>query len=433
MTDDFGLDFTHDPGPIDGSYFMPQSLGSGAAIFDVQGDGHSVGIYLLHNAGPDSSSKNRLFLRQADGKFKDISAGSGLDFAGYCMGVAVGDVNNDGLPDVYVSEYNGGRLFLNRGHGRFEEARAGGIDKQVWGTAASFLDYDRDGWLDLVVVNYVALDPTFPCTRLNGEGRDYCHPQNFTGTVTRLYRNRGRDSKGQWLGFEERTEAAGLGRTLGPGLGVLCADFDGDGWPDIFVANDSKANHLWINQKNGTFREEAILRGLAFNTGGQALANMGVAYGDVDGGGLPSVFITHLTNEYPGLWKQGPRGWFQERAAAAGLADMGWRGTGFGTVMADFNHDGALDLALVNGSVFRAGPATKPHWDAYLERNQLFANDGAGKFRDLSAHNPALCGRPNVGRGLAAGDLDGDGALDLLVTSIGGKARILRNVAESRG
>jgi enediyne biosynthesis protein E4 len=432
VTQEVGLDFVHDPGPIDGSYFMPQSLGSGAALFDFDNDGR-LDIYLLQNGGPRSHSKNRLFQQQPDGHFKDVSAGSGLDFAGYCMGVAIGDVNNDGLPDVYVSEYMGGRLFLNRGQGRFEEAIASGIDKQIWGTAVSFLDYDRDGWLDLVIVNYVALDPTYPCNRLNGEGRDYCHPSNFKGTVTHLYRNRGNDVKGAWLGFEDRTDAAGLGATIGPGLGLLCADFNGDGWPDIFVGNDSTANRLWINQKNGTFREEAVQRNVAFDTGGEAQANMGVVYGDVNGTGLPSLFVTHLNSEFPGLWNQGPRGFFQEQAAEAGLTKMAWRGTGFGTVLGDFDQDGALDLAVANGRVFRNTLATNPHWDAYAERNQLFANDGTGKFRDISHDNPALCGQPNVARGLAVGDLNGDGALDLLVTTIGGKARILRNVALNRG
>ncbi len=431
VTDEVGLDFTQDPGPIDGSYFLPQIMGSGAALVDLEGDGR-LAIYLLQNGGPQSKSKNRLFQRQADGRYKDMSAGSGLDFAGYCMGVAVGDVNNDGLPDLYVSEYGGGRLFLNRGHGRFEEVH-GGIGPQIWGTAVSFLDYDRDGWLDLVIVNYVAFDPSFPCVGINGGARDYCHPQNFSGTVTRLYRNRGRDAQGHWQGFEETTDAAGMGRTLGPGLGVLCADFNGDGWPDIFVANDNEPNRLWINQQNGTFRDEAVERGVALNSFGKAEANMGVAFGDLDGSGLPSLFVTHLNREFPGLWKQGPPGLFQEQAAAAGLTQTDWRGTGFGAVLGDFDNDGALDLAIANGRVFRDGPETASHWDGYAERNQLFANDGHGNFKDISQDNPALCAAANVARGLAVGDLSGQGALDLLVTTVGGKARLLRNTAPHRG
>jgi hypothetical protein len=430
VTVQVGLDFTHDAGPTDGSYFLPQILGSGAALFDFDNDGR-LDIYLLTQGGPKSSSRNKLFQQQPDGTFKDVSAGSGLDFAAYCTGVAVGDFNNDGLPDLCVTEYGGARLFLNLGKGRFQEVK-NAIDNPAWGTAVSFFDYDRDGWLDLVIVNYVDLDRSEPCLNALGQ-RDYCHPDTFKGMITRLFRNRGCDEKGNWLGFEDRTEAAGLSRLPGPGLGVLCADFNGDGWPDIFVANDNKANHLWINQKNGKFKEEAVPRGVAYNGRGEAQGNMGTAWGDVDGSGLPSLFVTHLTGEYHGLWKQGPRGQFHEQAASAGLTRAAWRGTGFGTVLADFDNDGALDLAIVNGRIARAGAPTAKFWDAYAERNQLFANDGKGKFSDLSADNAPLCEKPNVGRGLAVGDFTGKGGLDLLVTSVAGKARLLRNVVPNRG
>jgi hypothetical protein len=432
VTAESGLDFTHDPGPLDGSYFMPQIFGSGAALFDFDGDG-LLDLYLLHNGGP-GGARNKLLRGLPGGRFRDASAGSGLDFAGFCMGAAAADVNNDGRPDLVVTEYGRTRLFLNEGGGRFRELAAAesGIDNPAWGTAVSFLDYDRDGWLDLVVVNYLDLNPGLPCNSTAGQ-RDYCPPNAHRGTVTRLYHNRGRDAAGKWLGFEDRTEAAGLGGTPGPGLGVLCADLTGDGWPDVFVANDGRANHLWVNQRDGTFKEEALTRGLAYNAGGDAQANMGVACGDVDGDGLDDLFVTHLTHEQHSLWRQGPAGLFQDRAGQAGLTSGRWRGTGFGTVLADFDQDGALDLALVNGRVGRPGGPTVRFWDAYRERNQLFGNDGSGHFRDLSAANPALCGRGNVARGLAVGDLDGDGALDLVVTEVGGAARVLRNVAPSRG
>jgi hypothetical protein len=232
------------------------------------------------------------------------------------------------------------------------------------------------------------------------------------------------------------TVASGLGSKPGPGLGVVCADFDGDGWPDILVANDGQPNHLWVNQRDGTFREEAAARDLAVNGAGVAQGSMGIALGDIDGDGLFDVFVTHLTDETNTLWQQGPRGLFRDRTVAAGLSAARWRGTGFGTVLADFNHDGAPDLAVVNGRVLRGpghdGDTPGSFWEPYAERNQVFANDGTGRFRDLSPADPF--GRsPGVSRGLACGDINGDGALDLLVTTVGGPARLYRNVAPREG
>jgi hypothetical protein len=223
---------------------------------------------------------------------------------------------------------------------------------------------------------------------------------------------------------------------------VVCADFDGDRWPDLFVANDGAPNRLWINQHDGTFKDEALVRGVAYNGMGRAEANMGIALGDVEGDGLFAVFVTHLTEQTNTLWGQGPRGIFQDHTARAGLASPGWRATGFGTVLGDFNHDGSVDLAIVNGRVGRtklvrvdpgATAALGPYWSAYAERNQLFGNDGTGRFRDISGSNPAFCASPGVARGLAYGDVDGDGALDLLMTTVAGPARLFRNTAPQRG
>ncbi len=438
VTEQVGLNFIHDAGPIpEGSYFMPQSLGSGAALFDFNKDG-LLDIYLLQNGGPKGAT-NKLFQQLRGGKFKDVSAGSGLDIAGYNMGVAIGDVNNDGWPDVLVTQYGGIKLFLNNGDGTFTDITdEAGLANPAWGTSAVFLDYDRDGWLDLVVVNYVDYDPTWPCTSRSGTP-EYCAPGAFPNRVSRLFHNLGRraGSEGHGVHFEDVTVASGLGSRPGPGLGVVCADFNGDGWPDIFIANDGAANHLWINQHNGTFSEEALPRGIAYNALGKAQAGMGVALGDLRGEGLFDVYVTHLAEESNTLWRQGPRGLFQDRTVAAGLANPQWRGTGFGTVLGDFDQDGALDLAVVNGRIAKATSIVDatlgPHWGIYAERNQLFANDGRGHFRDVSPQNRAFCGTANVARGLAYGDIDGDGALDLLVTTVAGPARLYRNVAPDRG
>jgi hypothetical protein len=440
VTEAAGLDFVHDPGRP-GRYFLPQCVGSGAALFDFDGDGR-LDVLLLQNGGPGSGATHRLFRQLPDGRFLDVSAGSGLDVDGHGMGVAVGDVDNDGRPDVFLTEYGRVRLFRNAGGGTFTDVTAAaGLENPLWGTSAAFFDYDRDGWLDLVVVNYVDYDPARWCAD-DAAKRDFCGPGAFRGTVTRLFHNLGPAPDGGSVRFRDVTPESGLGAVPGPGLGVFCADFTADGWPDIFVANDGQPNRLWVNQMDGTFKEEALVRGLAVNAMGKAEANMGVAVGDVDGDGGLDVFVTHLTDETNTLWKQAAPGTFGDQTVAAGLARPHWRGTGFGTVLADFDLDGAPDLAVVNGKVKRtnrAGSASEadadldPFWAAYAERNQLFANDGRGRFRDVSPANPAFCGTGRVSRGLVCGDLDGDGAPDLLVTTVGGRARLYRNVAPGRG
>lgn len=432
VTESWGVDFVHDAGPT-GTYFMPQSMGSGLAVLDCDGDG-LLDLYWLQFGGPQSSSVNRLYRQVQPGRFEDITLGSGLDVAGHCHGVAIGDVNNDGLPDVLLTFYGSVRLFLNRGQGRFEDVTsASGLLNPLWGASCAFLDYDRDGWLDIVVVNYLDYDPKVECRSPEGK-LDFCGPNAFPPVCSKLFRHRG--LAGGVPRYEDVSLTSGLGRLAGPGLGVTVADFDGDGWPDIFVANDGAPNRLWMNQRDGTFRDEAASRGVALTVMGKAYAGMGVAIGDTDNNGLFDIYVTHLGSETHTLWRQGPRGLFRDQTAAAGLMQSQWRGTGFGTLMADFNNDGSPDIAQVNGRVHRGGPAQDARlgfWETYAERNQLFANDGKGKFRDISEENPAFCGYWNVGRGLVAADLDGDGGVDLIVNAIGSRARIFRNVCPQRG
>jgi hypothetical protein len=411
------------------------------ALFDFDNDG-LLDVYVVQNAGPQSRSRNRLYRQLPGGQFRDVSTGSGLDVAGYGMGVAVGDVNNDGWLDVLVTEYGRVRLFLNKGDGTFADVTTqAGLDVPGWPTSACFFDFDRDGWLDLVIVKYLDYDPSAICPFPDG-ARDYCAPMSFKGTVSKLYRNLGKTAEvGPPVRFADMSLESGIGLVPGRGLGVVCADFNGDGWPDVFVANDAMANYLWINQKDGTFKEEGIARGVAYNAMGTAEGNMGIGFGDVDGDGLDDLFVTHLNSETNTLWKQGPRGLFRDVTNFTKLNRPLWRGTGFGTMLADFNHDGALDAVLVNGRVVKRSPLERltsptplgPFWSQYMDRNQLFANDGTGSFRDLSLSSPALCGAPNIGRGLAVGDLDNDGALDLAVTAVAGPARLYRNVAPKQG
>jgi len=438
VTEASGLDFVHDAGPT-GTYFTPQSMGSGAAALDFDGDG-LLDIYLLNYGGPGSRSVNRLFRQVAGGKFVDVTENSGLGIAGHAQGVAVGDVNNDGRPDILVTEYGKLRLFLNAGGGKFVDATvASDIVSPLFGASAAFLDYDRDGWLDLVVVNYLDVDSKRECPASDGR-RDFCGPSAFPGQPTKVFHNLGAtpgaNGTPRPVRFRDVSAACGVGRVPAPSLGVAVADFTGDGWPDIFVANDGAPNHLWVNRHDGTFAEQALSRGLAYGMGGKAYAGMGVGVADTDGNGLLDLFATHLNTQTHTLWRQGPAGQFRDRSTDADVTATAWRGTGFGTVMADFDLDGAPDIAVVNGRVFRGGDAKDTglgFWETYADRNQLMANDGKGKFRDISAANAPFCGYWNVGRGLVCADFNGDGAPDLLVTAIAGRARLFHNVVPQRG
>jgi len=359
------------------------------------------------------------------------------------MGVAVGDINNDSKPDILVTQYTGAKLFLNQtvdGQVKFVDiTKAAGIDNPLWGTSASFLDYDRDGYLDLVIVNYVNYYASRWCADSSSK-QDFCGPNAFDGRVTKLFRNLGRQPDNMPK-FKDVSLASGVGKKRGPGLGVFCADFNGDHYIDIFIANDGKANHLWINKKDGTFSEQAALRGISANRMSKTEADMGIAIGDVDSDGLFDVFVTHLNTETHTLWKQKPKGFFRDKTSTLGVANTHWRGTGFGTTMADFDANGTLDLAIANGAVLRTKgktptnhpPELEAFWHPYCQQNQILSNDGTGNFTDISLDNPDFSKQAAVSRGLLVGDFNNDGALDMVVTRVGSSARLYLNVAKKHG
>jgi hypothetical protein len=364
-----------------------------------------------------------------------LEAGLG-ETRGYGVGVAIGDLDNDGFPDLYITGYGGDRLLLNNGDGTLTDGTHSlETINERWGTAAAFFDYDRDGWLDLCVVNYLDYFPGSLCDDGSGR-RDYCGPTSFRGTVSKLYRNRGEiDEHG--LRFSDVTVAAGLAARPGPGLGLLCRDFDGDGRPDILIANDMSPNTLWVQQSDGTFRDEALLRGVAVNRFGQPEANMGVVCGDLDGDGLDDIFITTLRGETNALYLGRPGGQFSDEVAGSGLGPPSLEFTGFGAVAIDLENDGDLDLVVVNGRVKRAPPLKaarlNPFWNDYAEPNQVFLNDGNGHFSNGSEHGGLLTQRVEVSRALAYADFDNDGDFDLLVTNCAGPARMYRNETPREG
>ena len=445
ITQEVGLDFVHNAGAL-GDYGMPQIMGSGAAMFDYDGDGN-LDILLIDGGSLDPSPRDpsgeapvtsRLFRQEHDGKFVDVTTSSRLANHGYGMGVAIGDIDNDGDLDVYVTNYGPDRLFQNNGDGTFTDVtQSAGIASPGWSTAACFFDYDRDGWLDLFVVNYLDFFPGSICEDGSGR-RDYCGPESFRGTVDRLYRNTSGDSDSRGVSFTDVTVVSGIASQVGRGLGVLCCDMNDDDRPDIYVANDMEPNRLWIQQADGSYVDEAVLRGVATNRLGKSEASMGVARGDLNADGQQDLLLTHLRGETNTLYLAEQSGLFTDGTAASGLGPASLRRTGFGVAAIDLEHDGDLDLVIVNGGVKR-GPregATEgeEYWADYAEPNQVFINTGSGVFLDNEESRTAdFRERIEVSRGLSWGDVDNDGDIDLLVTNAGGRARLYRNEFSKQG
>ena len=408
---------------------MPEIMGGGAALFDADGDG-DLDIALTA-AGRDGTGDARLFRQEAGGRFVDVTAEAGLGSPGYGMGLAVGDVDNDGDPDLYVTRYGEDRLYRNGGDGTFE-ADPAATERPIdgWSSSATFCDYDGDGFLDLFVTRYVEYDPSKPC--FDGAGRpEYCSPQAFPPTPDVLLRNRGDGS------FEDVSEASGIAAGPGPGLGVVCEDLNADGRPDFYVANDGAANRLWINDGDGRFRDRALMLGVAYNLEGRAEAGMGVVAADLDGDGALDLFLTHLASESHTLYgnRGGARG-FLDRTGTSGLAAGTLVVTGFGTAAVDLELDGDLDLLVANGRVKRDAEAAASGagpFAAYAERNQIFRQVEPGRFEAGDAEGSEFTLPSEVSRGLAVGDIDDDGDLDVLVANIESGARLYRNVVPRLG
>jgi hypothetical protein len=441
-----GLTFHHFTGAT-GEFFMPEIMGSGAALFDYDRDG-DLDVYLVQTTLLDEKKTmsqasfppppgwkpgHRLFRNELipSGKlrFSDVTQHARVGYVGYGMGVAVGDIENDGDLDLYLTNFGPNVLFRNNGDGTFGDITAeAGVDDPRWTTSAGFLDYDRDGDLDLYVVNYVAftVKSNKPCYAPTGE-LDYCTPAAYRPLPDRLFRNEG---KGR---FSDVTDGSGIGRLLGPGLGVTSADVNGDGWIDIYVANDGAANWLWINKGNGTFEEAGLLAGASYAADGVARAGMGVTAGDFDNDGDEDLFVTNLTREGSTLYRNDGRGHFHDATVEFKLAGPSFLSTGFGVGWFDYDNDGWLDLFAANGAVTILSSLKGAPYP-FQQRNQLFQNEGVtAGFREVTAVAGPALHLSEVSRGAAFGDIDNDGDVDLLVTNNNGATRLLLNDAAPRG
>ena len=440
-TESSGIKFQHVNGRS-GEFYYPEIIGSGVALLDYNNDG-KLDILVLQGTPlgsgktPASASdacaatlyRNDLVIN-ADGsrtlKFTDVTQSSGLCSHGYGMGVAVGDFNNGGCVDVFITHFGApSQLFQNRCDGTFIDVtkKAGVAGNGQWGVSATFFDFDHDGLLDLYVVNYVdyKIENNQKCYA-STSARDYCAPSAYRNVPGILYRNRGDGA------FEDVSAKSGITKAFGAGLGVMGIDLNGDGWPDLYVANDGNPNQLWINQKDGTFKNEADIRGSAVNADGAAEAGMGMDIGDISNNGSESIFLTHLTREKSTLFVNRGEGYFEDRSVETGVAAPSIPFTGFGTAFFDYDNDGWLDIVAANGAVHLIEELKSPQ-DPYplQQKKQLFHNRGDGRFEETTASAGKVFQVLDVGRGLAVGDLDNDGATDVVVNNNNGPLRVILN------
>ncbi len=417
-----GIYFVHHSG-AQGKKYLPESLGSGVAFTDLDGDGWAD-ILLINDHDWNAGSKKflpALYHNNHNGNFTDITAGSGLDVQMYGMGVAVADYDNDGLPDIYLTALEGDRLFHNEGHGHFRDVTAAsGIHNADFGTSAAWFDYDRDGKADLLVANYVqwSQKEDQACS-MDGKTKSYCTPEKYKGRSLKLYRNLGGGK------FEDVTKKAGLGDPTSKSLGITIFDFNGDHWPDVFVANDTQPNKLYRNNKDGTFAEEAVQAGVAYSEDGTARGGMGTDAADFDRSGRPNLLIGNFSNQMMAVYSNSGNGLFVDTAAGGPIGRSSLTSLTFGTFFFDYDLDGYPDIFAANGHLEPEIHRFQPNLQ-YAQPPLLFHNEG-GKFIDASHSVGPDFIKPMVGRGAAYADFDHDGDLDIIVNINNGPAVLLRN------
>ncbi|HEX4964356.1 MAG TPA: CRTAC1 family protein [Thermoanaerobaculia bacterium] len=423
-----GVKFTHNSGRA-GKKYLPETLGSGVALFDADGDGW-LDILLINGRDWDPRGRTSLpalYHNNHNGTFTNVTKGSGLDVQTYGMGVAVADYDNDGREDVYVTSLDGDRLFHNEGGGKFKDVTAAsGIKNVSFGTSAAWLDYDRDGKADLFVANYVqwSRDKDLWCS-LDGATKSYCTPESYKGTSSKLYHNLGNGK------FEDVSQKAGIADPTSKSLGVAVLDYDGDGWPDLFVANDTQPNKLYRNLGNGTFKDEALEAGVAFSEEGTARGAMGVDSADYDRSGRPHLLVGNFSNEMLALYHNEGKGVFVDEAPASAVGQASLLTLTFGVFFFDYDLDGLPDILAANGHLEEEINRVQPRVQ-YKQPPLLFHNLGKGKFASVAATSGADFRRPMVARGAAYGDLDNDGDLDVVFTTNHGPAYVFRNDGGNR-
>jgi hypothetical protein len=430
VTKEAGVTFRHDNGRF-GKKLFPEIMGSGAAWLDADGDGfldlYLVNSQTLEGAPTPRRPLSRFYHNRGDGTFEDRTERSGLGHVGFGMGAAVGDVNNDGHPDLFVTALGPSHLFLNRGDGTFRDVTPdSGVKNDAFASSAAFVDYDNDGLLDLYVCNYVTLpDPIDEIVcRTPSLARQYCDVHLYQGSHDRLFHNLGRGK------FEDVSRRAGIDRLKTPyrGLAILCSDYDRDGRVDIFVANDEHPMLLWRNEGGGRFHESGGEAGVAYDEAGRVVAGMGLDMADLDGDGFPELYESNFQGRANPMFQMQKGGWFVDRTTRMGLANPTMDRLSFGVAFLDYDLDGWVDLAVANGHVIDNIQETQKEI-SYRQESQLFRNEGQGRFVDTSRNLGGYGEEKHVGRGCLVADYDNDGDPDLLYTNNDDAPALLRNLA----